>query len=59
MEEASVALSPLEQWADVGIEPLTCRNGQPTNYYATDREKPLSRVCWYGNFLRTGKPRAR
>ncbi len=44
MEEASVALSPLEQWADVGIESLTCRNGQPTNCYATDREKPLSRA---------------
>ncbi len=44
MEEASGALSPLEQWADVGIEPLTCQNGRPANYYVTDLEQPLSRA---------------
>ena len=44
MEGSSVALSPLEPWADVSIEPLTCRNGQPANCYVTDRGQPLSRA---------------
>ena len=54
---SSVALWPLEPWADVGIEPLTCQNDQTITVTSQTASILFCALRWYGNFLRTGKPR--